>query len=132
MSRNNIIVLCLVSFLSVILFGFGSYAMVTDSNGRMSNCPLMGVAAFCQMNSLEHIAGWQSMLVALFQKETHTFLMLLWVAFSMALSLTLGHIFRKKMLSVQSLPHRPIRILFIPSTLQETFSAGILQSKIYP
>ncbi len=119
-------------FVFVSLFGL-SLGMSMQSNGKMSDCPFMNnTASICNMSPLEHIAAWQSFFSALPLKEKMSLIFSL-VAFALALFLLPR--FFQKFLKYQNLfylqRYRYLQKVFIRHPLQEAFSSGILNPKIF-
>ncbi len=105
--------------------------MGEDGTMTMSNCPFGGHSmAICKQNPMEHIQEWQSMFTTLPVKDVLTLLSMLLALFAL---LKLRQVF-----SVPKIPqadsyinlfylHRPP----IFNSLQEAFSSGILNPKIF-
>lgn len=76
--------LTIAAFLYVSIFALPMMATMHHHEGvPMSNCPFMiGEAALCEMNVLDHIASWQGMFAGLPPLENILFLLLaLFVAY---------------------------------------------------
>ena len=119
-------------FVFLSLFGL-SLGMSTQSNGKMSDCPFgNNTASICTMSPLEHIAAWQSFFSTLPLKEKMSLIFSL-VAFALALFLLPK--FFQQFLKYNNLfylqRYRYLRKDFIPNPLQELFSSGILNPKIF-
>ena len=129
-------VLVVVFFAFVFFSSVGIFSpdMAMISDGQMSSkCPFMpGMASLCQMNPLEHIAAWQSMFAAIpNQHDVLTTLLLLLASFAFSLFLTRKAnyppiISDSKAQFVYNWTRTPIT-----NPLQELFSSGILNSKIF-
>lgn len=127
---KSAVTLGIIAFVIMNLQGF--YSMPTDGHGKMFNCPFMGVATVCQMNSLEHIAAWQNMFTALPQKDIFAFLVLLiLILFAIILLRNFLRVPLKEFLSAEAIRYKRTNTLFIPHPLQWAFSDGILHTKIF-
>lgn len=109
----------------------GSMGMPQDTTGQMSSCPIMGVVALCEMSPLVHVAKWQNLFSALPERGGALFLAIV------ALSLSMIFLLRRARYSpglfvvpLWMLGSKAVSIP-IPSTLQEAFSDGILNPKIF-
>lgn len=95
----------------------------------MPGCSLMGMTAVCQMNPLEHIGMWQSLLTFLPQTQDLLALLL------SLLLLTFGFLWLRLLpKSIQRVRLRQyLQKNYIPPShpLQELFSSGILHSKAF-
>jgi hypothetical protein len=132
-AAKTLLLLGLTAFLFLGVFGM-PHAMTMGSDGTMamSNCPFMsGQAVVCNMNPLEHIAAWQSMFTTTFQQNSSTLILLLLAALALALVWT-----RTRWPS----PARSLQPIFSiirrenylpPPLLQELFSSGILNPKVF-
>lgn len=133
-ASKTLLVLGLIAFLLVGFFGLShsSMAMGEDGNMTMSNCPFMsGQAVVCNMNPLEHIAAWQNMFTSIPQQDVATLLLLLLASLALVFIWT-----GQKRSSVTDSLQTPqyVRIKeYIPiaNSLQELFSNGILNPKLY-
>ncbi len=121
-----LLVLSLIVFLLFLSFGFFHFSM---SNESMTDCPLMGMSTFCQMNPLEHIAAWQILFTSLPAKSAFNLLGFLFLALIVSISLKnrwqnneLWQQFHFRIQRTESLIYK---------YLQEAFSDGILNPKIY-
>ena len=129
--QKALVILGVITFLSIGVFGLAGSGMVMNTEGHMSNCPFMGVTALCTMNAFEHIAAWQSMFAALPSQIASTLFALL------TLFLLATFFFRclrdKRAFELIPLPSQRFRdrVSIIQSPLQEAFSRGILNSKKY-
>ena len=123
----------IIAFLLVGFLGLGHIGM-TNAEGQLSNCPLMGMTTLCQMNPLKHIAAWQNLFIASTQKDTLAILILLFLSLLLAFSIHNLWPTRKRHqpIKINSLHTRPkidTPIIFTP--LQEAFSNGILNRKVF-
>lgn len=128
---KHILPLIILIFLLVAFLGAGHIGMTVDARGQMVACPFLGVSALCEMNSLAHIAKWQSLFSALPEREAAAFLAV--VLLSLSTIFLLWHV--RYAHSVSTLPFlvlasRAVTVL-IPSILQEAFSDGILNPKVF-
>lgn len=121
-----ILVLVLLAFL-----GAGYLGMPQDTTGQMSSCPIMGAVALCEMSPLVHMAKWQNLFSALPERGGAMFLAIV------VLSLSMIFLLRRARYSpglfvvpLWALGSKAVSIP-IPSTLQEAFSDGILNPKIF-
>lgn len=126
-----VMILTLAAFLAVGIFGIShAFGMEMDKEGKMGGCLFIQEASICNMNTLEHITAWQSMLTSL--PNTVNLLILF-------LGLVLVSFLR-----LRFQPNAPDNLLFawkrysldsnsqsIHNPLQELFSRGILHPKLY-
>ena len=127
------LIISLLVFFFVGFLGLGHIGM-TNAEGQLSNCPLMGMTTLCQMNPLKHIAAWQNLFIASTQKDTLAILILLFLSLLLAFSIHNLWPTRKRHqpIKINSLHTRPkidTPIIFTP--LQEAFSNGILNRKVF-
>ncbi len=121
----------IITFLLVGFFGLGRSGMNTNSGGQMTNCPVMGATAICQMNPLEHIAAWQGMFI--FTPNQNNILALL----LLLLAATLWFLRMSAQYVASSLNISPLGRHYARASasfrtpLQELFSNGILHPKIF-
>ena len=126
----------LIAFMAIamLLFGFSGFGMMgMDMNSPMVNCPFGGHSmSICKMNPMEHIQEWQSMFTTLPAKDAISFLSALLALLAL---LAIG---AWKKFSIHDQPWPEIYInpfylrkyqIFDP--LQESFSSGILNPKIF-
>lgn len=128
--HNILIAIVALSFLLLSSFGVLHFSMM-QTDGQMSGCPFMGEGAICQMNPLEHLAAWQSAFTTILPDQSLASLLLL-----LLLSFLLLRIGRQKFARNKDSPIQLFRIrfrerLFFPSPLQEAFSNGILNPKVF-
>jgi len=129
-----VLVLGLAAFLFFGIFGVShsTMNMGPDGNMTMSNCPFMsGQAVVCNMNPLEHISAWQSMFVTILQQNSSDLLVLLLAA--LALTLVWTRLLRPKFEPEPQLAFAiACREHYLPPPLlQELFSSGILNPKLF-
>ncbi len=127
---SGLVVLFLFSFFGI---AHSSMSMGEDGNMTMSNCPFMsGQAAVCNMNPLEHIAAWQGMFMSIPQQAGSNLIVLLLTAIALSF-LWIINLWRPSINHTYSSNHFFVRKDYIPlaSQLQELFSSGILNPKIY-
>ncbi len=116
---------------TVLIFGISCFGLGMDTNILIVNCPLGSHSmSICKMNPMEHIQEWQSMFTTLPAKDILTLLSLLLALFALL-----------KLRQVFSVPKIPkvdsyinlfyIRRPPISNFLQEAFSSGILNPKIF-
>ncbi len=124
--------LVLAAFLIVGLFGLFHFAMNMNNSGDALGCPFMNITALCTMNPLVHITTWQSMFAASFSKEIFSF-------FALAFLIVLLAFGTRNLWCNRGMPHlflRACRLIFqifvTINPLQEAFSSGILNPKLYP
>lgn len=119
----------LVAFLLLGTVGLSSAGMPTASDGHMPNCPLtQGHAAVCKMNPLEHFATWQSMLTTVLP-GTITVLLLLIAMIVVITRRRLRLLFCNEI--PQPFPHAVYDVPTRPTVLQELFSSGVLNPKVF-
>ena len=109
------------------------FAMQMDKDGKMAGCIFNGMNEICAMSLQEHLAAWQTLFAAIPVKATTSILA----------TLLLSMIFIN--FSIESLSENLINLEFkmrrlhvhfkkefsFSSSLQEAFSQGILNTKIY-
>lgn len=109
----------------------GMPGMTTNADGHMSNCPLMGVAALCNMSPLEHIAAWQNIFAALpFKKAAALASLLLLVSFTIFFLRDFWDTSRLQSVAVHRQRFRR-RARNVHDEIQEAFSDGILNPKVF-
>ncbi len=132
---NFLLVFGLIAFLSVAFFGaFHIMGMQTQSDGTMGGCLFTGIDEICTMPLAEHLTAWQSMFTSIPAKSTILYLVVLAFALLLFASAFLKRYFIwavERLAAIQRLylVHHPNPSLFNP--LQEAFSQGILNPKIY-
>ena len=125
-----------VALAVVILILYGSFGLphfgMSSSmgmNGEMGPCPFMPSVAICNMTPLQHIAAAQSILTATPQERSNLLFMLL-LAFAALITAS----FYRRILWP---PLVPVSLTFVKypafaqSSLQEAYSRGILNPKIF-
>ena len=121
--------LVLMPFLWMALFGLSQ--MSANMNGEMINCPFSDHSmSICKMNPLEHIQEWQSMFTTLPVKDAVSFISLLLVIIALT-TLSFWNRF-----SIPDIRYLHTRLLYkknfhIPNPLEEAFSQGILNPKLF-
>lgn len=122
-------------FLSVSFLGLShaNMPMGEDGNMTMSNCPFMsGQAVVCNMDPLEHIAAWQNMFTSIPQQDIATLLLILLASLALVFIWTRQ---RRRIPITDSLSTlgrvRAKEYIPIANSLQELFSNGILNPKLY-
>ncbi len=128
--QKTIVLLGIIAFIAVGILGIGSFGMPAGANGQMSDCPFMGVAAVCKMNSFEHIGAWQSMFATIPFKEISTLVLLLLAGFSVFLWRDFWNTKWIQFASGYSWHFRG-RAFVTRNELQEALSSGILHPKIF-
>jgi hypothetical protein len=126
--HNILIAIVALSFLLLSSFGVLHFSMM-QTDGQMSGCPFMGEGAICQMNPLEHLAAWQSAFTTILPGQSVVFLLLL-------LSFLLLRFGRQSFARNKDSPIHLFYIryrerLFFLNPLQEAFSNGILNLKVF-
>jgi hypothetical protein len=124
---NILLSMGLAAFLVFGSFGMSHFAMNMDN--KNTSCPYMpGMASVCNMNPLEHMAAWQSIFTATADESALT--LILFLIFAMII-----FVYEiKKRLYPQSrapLRHRQLAFVYSRSPLQEAFSNGILNPKVF-
>lgn len=121
--------LVLMPFLWMALFGLSQ--MSADMNGGMMNCPFSDHSmSICKMNPLEHIEEWQSMFTTLPAKDIISIISLLLVVIALT---TLSFWGRFSIPDIRYLHTRLFskKKFHIPNPLEEAFSQGILNPKLF-
>lgn len=132
---KTFLILGFVAFLFLGFFGIShsTMAMGEEGNMTMSNCPFMqGQAVVCKMDPLEHIAAWQSMFTSVPPQDSSILILLLLVA--LAISFLWTHLRRPSIDTTYKTTKLFIRrgdYIPLASPLQELFSSGILNPKVY-
>lgn len=107
-------------FALIVLFGVGMN--MNDAMGDMPNCPLMGgIASVCQMNIVEHLAGWQRLF---------TVALSIMVGLGLLLWRSLARL-EDYYLLIKRFSLKKNYIYKIFNYLMRVFSSGILHPKIY-
>ena len=108
--------------------GFSHFGM--GMGEQMTNCPFMlGQAAICTMNPLEHIAAWQNVFTALTQEN-----ILIFLIFASLIFFFVGH--RRGTNHILFVPapwleRRKVEILFVLSPFEKALLRGVLHPKIF-
>lgn len=124
-------------FIFIILFGVNhTLGMEMRGDGTMSGCLFDGKAEICLMTFSDHLSRWQGMFTTIPQKAdpliTLFLLILIFSAFLLSnlrrrlLLLLFNCLFDRWRLYLKQNPH-----LSLFNHLQEAFSQGILNPKIY-
>ena len=126
--------LVLTAFLVVSFVGpMQAMSMPVDQSGQMTGCMFSGTA-ICTMTPLEHLAAWQSMFSATISNATSIFLLLLLLALVLFVHIVWRLPFKDQLdwLAVrQRLYSRRSLAFAYTNPLQEAFSRGILNPKVY-
>jgi hypothetical protein len=119
----------LVAFLLLGTFGF-SHAGMTEMDGQMVDCPFTPGVAICNMSPLEMISASQSLLTTLPQQQDTLSLLILLLAAALALA-----VFWRPFVSprpeVSYVLRQRREYIPVSNALQELFSNGILNPKLY-
>ena len=124
-------------FIGILLFflvgflGFSHFSMTTESYGKMSDCPFMGVTALCQMSPLEHLATWQTMFTTIPQQEKNIFAILASFIFLFSLIWLGSFIPKKDLLKYKFQLIAQTDNISFQTSLEEAFSNGIVHPKIF-
>ena len=114
-------------------FGLAHFNMNMGMDGKMSmsDCPFTaGSSSLCTMSPLEHISNWQNMFTAIPHQDTVLqFLLVLSMLF-------FSFIFFRQVFSPPKNNfylnrHRQRRHIFLITYLEEAFSSGILNPKLF-
>lgn len=122
----------LIAFLAIAFWGISEtmMGMKMDKNGQMGGCPFLGFTDICKMNPLEHIATWQKMLTALPIKNVSILATLLLLV--IFLIIFLRDLWNKNSLRAISIHSQRFKYNYVVrNKLQEAFSSGILNPKIF-
>lgn len=123
-------VLGIMAFLLVGSFGMSHAGMDTKMDGRMIDCPFTPGVSICNMSPLEMIAASQSMFTTLLQPKDPASLLLLLLSAILALALIFKPLSPPRLaFSRAVVPRR--EYVPISNALQELFSNGILNPKLY-
>lgn len=127
------LILTAISFLWLGTFGLFNHMDEMKHGGAASGCIFNGHAEVCIMNVSEHIAIWQGMITALPQKAGFTNLFALAVLFAAIIVSYKNYLFSFSELirsrwRLYIKQHNEIGFF---NSLQEIFSQGILNPKIY-
>lgn len=133
--RSLLVILALFAFVLVSFVGAGhAFAMEMNKDGSMDGCIFTGKTMLCKMNIIEHISFWQSIFTATVPQKINTLVLLILLAglfrivstLKRHLLLPFSYLTICWKLYIKQNPHLS---LFNP--LQEVFSQGILNPKIY-
>ena len=127
---RSLLLVSAVAFLFITTLGMGSAGM-TNSKGQMSGCPLASSPTLCHMSPLEHAFILQNVFTAI--PLNSIFLVLLSILLTFSFSFLVPLIWWSvRFLSEQISRPPPGRGKYVPRhTLQEAFSRGILNPKLY-
>jgi len=133
---NLLLIFGIFAFLAVGVFGMSrSTDMKMSDNGTIGGCLFTGMEEICTMTLIEHISRWQGMFTAIPQKAD--LMAMLFALISAVGALAFSILKRNQLLLLKYFSDRwrlylkqnPHILLFDP--LQEAFSRGILNPKIY-
>ena len=126
---KRILALSILTLFMVAVFFSLNAAMMTDSQGNMSNCPFTnGMSSICRMNVFEHITRWQS----LFAATIPTVILLFFALTLLLVDSSFENLSEANSLKEKSLRHqRQNFILQLFDHLQFAFRKGILHSKVF-
>lgn len=114
----------------MLLFGFFEFGMEMNMDSPTANCPFGGHSmSICKMNPMEHIQEWQSMFTTLSTKDALAFIFVLFFILTL-----LKFRYRFSLSLLPQLNHtRPFYVnrILISSPLEEAFSNGILNPKVF-
>lgn len=134
-TKKLFIFLMLFAFLVVGLLGVLPLPMNIHGGdhigGMTPGCPLMNVTTLCAMNPFEHIAAWQEAMTTLSPKGIFALLTLILSFAILALVLQRLQFLTEKLFIFSRIRHRIAQIFSLRSPLEEAFSNGILNSKLY-
>ncbi len=121
----------LFTFIFIMLFGL-NLSMRMDKDGKMSNCPVMThSSSICPMGPFEYLAKWQQMFQATAQTNM-LFLFITLFSFNALFSFFRIHLTlappKRLSFAFYKRDHPDINLF---NYLQEAFSSGILQPKLY-
>jgi hypothetical protein len=127
-----IFTLGILAFFLFGVFGVMNFGMDTGVGGTMSHCPFADGMLVCNMSPFEHIAAWQSMFTSLSrqQQDIGSLVLLLLVSFLVVAWIRKIYPPSKNLLR-QFLYVRHKEYIPLGNFLQEAFSNGILNPKIY-
>ncbi len=131
LTKKSFVSFILLAFFVVGLFGLFHFAMDMNNGGDALGCSFMNIATLCAMNPFTHIATWQNMFASSFPKEIFSLLAL---ALLIALfAFTVRNFLRDSNVSQTLTPIQRLttRISHTKNSLQEAFSSGILNPKLY-
>lgn len=117
---------------SVVVGGSGITHLGMDGmamHETMPGCPLMGMSTICQMNPLQHLGMWQNLFAFVPTAESLLALLLSLVAAALGLRL-----FSRILILISKIRLRqllPREYDPPPRLLQELFSSGILNPKLF-
>ena len=123
----------IMAFLAVGILGLSKFGMPTGPDGQMQNCSFMnmGGSVVCKMTPFEHMAAWQSMFTSLPLKDISVLAsLLLLVAVVVFLTKKLWGSQELELVSLHKQRFRD-KTFFAHSPLQEAFSNGILNPKLF-
>lgn len=130
-----LLVLGLIALISVAFFGASqAMGMKQRSDGTMSGCLFDGKAEICIMSFSQHLSNWQGMFAATTPEKINVLALLALIAALFAAVALL----RRHVLSLLNyyanrwrfyIKQNSLLVIFNP--LQEAFSQGILNPKIY-
>ena len=132
-TKKLLLSVLLVALLTVGVWGAVSSGMMMQ-DGTMQNCPFMGVTALCDMGALEHLTAWQSMFAALPTNAASALLLLILLALVLLVRVV-GRLPFKVEINWQAIRQKLYAKHLLASSyahpLQEAFSQGILNPKVY-
>ncbi len=124
---KQFLLLGVIAFLFLNVFGL-SLAVPMTHDGHMPGCPFMGGTAVCQMNPFEHISAWQSMFTSTAAESSFSLLLLTLMVVAWCAGIFKVRFYPEIRAPLQYHQHN---LFFFRSPLQEAFSNGILNPKIF-
>jgi hypothetical protein len=126
-----ILSLGIIALLSMSFFGVFYFSMSMGGDGKMSDCPFMPGMSVCPMTPFEHASTMQGLFTNI-PIQQDTFALLLAVAFIAVLGLSWIKQFLVPLELARSSGYfYRYRDRSIPRQLQELFSQGILNPKLF-
>ncbi len=132
-SKNIFLLLAAIALIFISLFGIihASSDMQMNGKGHMTGCFFDGHTELCTMTLIEHIQTWRNLFTARPLKYGTFFVLLLGLAFAWFFSFRRHYLFDAKRIMRQKFRYFQRFVFPFSSLLQEAFSQGILNPKIY-
>ena len=123
----------MTAFFLVGFLGISHFGMNMGADGEMStgDCPFMSGGSVCNMNPLEHLASWQEMFAVITNQVDYAFALLILITLSFVRLVYPAYFYSPPNLLRQSQYFAKRKRISAPSVLQEFFSNGILNPKLF-
>ena len=128
-SSRVVLSLGIFAFLAVGFLSLSHVGMGMNGEMSMSECPFMSEMVICDMNALEHLAGWQSIFSSILAPEIIVWSLILLAVIALPYWTRFFSPPKDTLIRLRFAPlHNRVPI---PSIFQYLFSKGILHPKLF-